>query len=254
MFDAPLQLTKPGLFVCGTDTGVGKTVVACAIARRLRAASWRVGVCKPLASGCDERDGELVNDDALLLRKHAQCDAPMSIINPLRYAPPLAPAAATDQSPDWSVVARSLKTLARDHDGLLIEGVGGLLVPLDPNDAQVTVLDMIRAIGYPVLVVTRPGLGTLNHTAMTVRLLRAGGCRVAGLVICGMPTDGRDDPSLTNNRHWMEKMTNAPVLGVVPRDDDDPIAAADRALGGVHWSDFLSVSSSSGTETSSPVD
>ncbi len=247
------SLTKPGLFVCGTDTAVGKTVVTCAIARRLRAASWRVGVCKPMASGCVEHNGELVNNDALLLREHAKCDAPMSIINPLRFAPPLAPAAAADRSPDWDAVAHSLATLDRDHDGLLIEGVGGLLVPLDANDPQVTVLDLIHAIGYPTLVVTRPGLGTLNHTAMTVRLLRENSCRIAGLVICGMPADAHDDPSLTSNRHWMEKMTGTAVLGVVPRDDEDPIAAADRALADAHWPDFLSASSS-GMETNSSSD
>jgi dethiobiotin synthetase len=246
-------LTKPGLFVCGTDTAVGKTVVTCAIARRLRAASWRVGVCKPMASGCVEQDGELVNDDALLLREHARCDDAMSIINPLRFAPPLAPAAASDQSPDWQVVAHSLKTLDRQYDGLLIEGVGGLLVPLDANDPQLTVLDLIRAIGYPTLVVTRPGLGTLNHTAMTVRLLRESGCRVAGLVISGMPADADDDPSLTSNRRWMEKMNGVAVLGVVPRDDSDPIVAAYRALATVHWPDVLSAPSS-GMETSSLSD
>jgi dethiobiotin synthetase len=244
-------LTRPGLFICATDTGVGKTVVTCAIARRLRAVSWRVGVCKPLASGCDERDGELVNDDALLLQEHAQCEAPMSTINPLRFAPPLAPAAATDQSLDWSTVARSLEALDREHDGLLIEGVGGLLVPLDPHDPRVTVLDLIRAIGYPTLIVTRPGLGTLNHTAMTVRLLRENQCRVAGLVICGMPADGAGDPSLMSNHQWLEKMNGTAVLGVVPHDEDDPIAAADRALADIHWSDVLSAPS--GTETSSSV-
>ena len=192
MFRAP-KLTKPGLFITATDTGVGKTVATCAIAWQLRQQGLsRVGVCKPMASGC-RRDREgLVSEDAEAIAHFADCRQPLNIINPIRYARPLAPAVAADQAqepPDFDALTRSLELLDATQECVLIEGVGGLLVPLHPKKPQWTVLDLIALLGYPVVVVCRAGLGTLNHTAMTVRLLREAGCTVAGLIINGYVPD-----------------------------------------------------------------
>ncbi|MFA9477833.1 dethiobiotin synthase [Phycisphaerales bacterium AB-hyl4] len=223
MIDRLPRLTTPGLFVTGTDTGVGKTVVTCAIAAALREQrpGWRVGVCKPFSSGCRrEREG-LVHEDAEALAHFADCRLPLDVINPIRFAPPLAPAVAAEQKGkkvDWALLARALHTLDDASDALLVEGVGGLLVPLDPDNPKCTVLELISALGLPTVVVTRAGLGTLNHTAMTVRLLREAGCVVAGLVINGYDPDAvDDDPAITTNRRWLTKMTGAPVLAVLPK-------------------------------------
>lgn len=225
MFAAPLQLSRPGLFITGTDTGVGKTVVTCAIAANLRQAGARVGVCKPIATGCrKEREG-LVSEDAEALAHFADCRQSLSLINPVRYVLPVAPAVAaeaTGQAVDFQAIAQSLAVLDRASDCLLVEGVGGLMVPLDHRHPNVTVLDLARAIGYPVVVVTRAGLGTLNHTAMTVHLLRQGGCKVAGLVVNGYdpdPSRSGDrgaDVSMTTNRRWLEKMNHTPILATLP--------------------------------------
>jgi len=229
-------LRRPGLFVTATDTGVGKTVVTCAIAAALRRSGTSVGVCKPCASGC-RRDREgLVSEDAEALAHFADCRLPLDVINPIRYAAPLAPAVAAEQAgqtPDVAGLSRSLARLDEASDVLLIEGIGGLLVPLwerdDPKRGRVryvTVLDLAAAIGYPVLVVARAGLGTLNHTAMTVRLLRENGCRVAGIVINGYDADAakETDPSVSSNRTWLEKLTGVPVLATVPRCAADLVA------------------------------
>lgn len=225
MFDRPLKLSRPGLFITGTDTGVGKTVITASIAASLRQRGQRVGVCKPMATGCRrEREG-LVNEDAEALAHFADCRASLDVINPVRYVLPLAPAVAAEQAGepiDFDAIARSLELLDRTHDGLLIEGVGGLLVPIDDRDPRVTVLDLIKVLGFPVVVVTRATLGTLNHTAMTIRLLKEAGCRVAGLVINGYDADaGRDghvaDISMRTNRAWMEKMNRVTTLAFVPR-------------------------------------
>ncbi|MEX0774313.1 MAG: dethiobiotin synthase [Phycisphaeraceae bacterium] len=231
MFGRPLQLARPGLFITGTDTGVGKTVVTCAIAMALRRqlsdgpGNSRLGVCKPMASGCRrEREG-LVSGDTEALAHFADCRQPLDVINPVRYAAPVAPAVAAEmsgQAVDFTAIARSLEVLDSTSDFLLIEGVGGLMVPIDHAHPGRTILDMIVALGYPVAVVARAALGTLNHTAMTVALLRQAKCRIAGIIINGYDPDSSKqgdraaDLSMSSNRQWLARMTRLPILATVP--------------------------------------
>lgn len=226
-------LRCPGLFITGTDTGVGKTVVTCAIAAALRreASRSRVGVWKPFATGCRrEREG-LVSEDAEALAHFADCREPLDTINPVRFVPPLAPAVAAEEAGvplDWTELWRSLSLLDASSDRLLVEGVGGLMVPIDPDRPTLTVLDLAKAIGFPAVVVARSVLGTLNHTAMTVRLLKDAGLRVAGVVMNGYDADValQEDPSVATNRRWIERMTGVPVLATVPRIAGGPEAIA----------------------------
>jgi dethiobiotin synthetase len=230
MFTYQIRPDVPGLFVTGTDTGVGKTAVTCAIAAAVRR-QWRalrVGVCKPIASGC-RRDREgLVSEDAEALAHFADCRLPLDVVNPVRYAAPLAPAVAAErvgEDVDFDAVARSLVRIAEASDVLLVEGVGGLLVPLDAR-GRFTVLDLAVAVDYPVLIVARSTLGTLNHTAMTARLLRDAGCRIAGVVMNNHPVDGGrllDDPSVMTNRVWIERMTGVRVLATIPQCPPDTV-------------------------------
>src|SRR6266545_547823 len=118
----------PGLFITGTDTGVGKTVIACAIAVALRRTGSRVGVFKPVATGCVHRREGLISEDAELLAHHADCRQPLDVICPQRYSEALAPAVAAQrakQPVDWDVVQRSFDTIARGSDVMVAEGVGG---------------------------------------------------------------------------------------------------------------------------------
>lgn len=226
MFDAPLSLSKPGLFITGTDTGVGKTLVTCALVRRLGANGRAVAAVKPLCSGAVQRDGRAVYEDIEALHAFAGAGQRREQIGPVTFPPPLAPAvaaAAVNASVDFEAIAAALRDADQRSDVVLVEGVGGLLVPIDPADASRTVLDLAVAIGLPVLVVCRAMLGTLNHTAMTVRLLRDAGCDVAGIVINGMPSDGSGDVSTMSNRVWIEKMTGASVLATVPQCDASEI-------------------------------
>lgn len=230
MDNAVFQGHKPGLFVTGTDTEVGKTLISCAIAAAVRRQlpGATLGVSKPFASGCrHDREG-LVNEDAEALAHFADCRQPLNVINPIRFAAPLAPAVAAQEAGepiDWDTLGRSLGLLERESDALLIEGVGGLMVPLDPARPKYTVLDFIAMLGYPVVIVARAELGTLNHTAMTVRILKQAGCRIAGLVLNGYVVDPveTDDPSIASNRVWLEKLTGVKTLAVVPR--VDPVGA-----------------------------
>lgn len=248
-----LQLNKPGLFITGTDTDVGKTVVSCAIAQAwAKRLPGRLGVAKPLASDCTWEDGEWVNADALSLQRAAGGHSPLGDINPVRFELPLAPAVAAEaagQAVDWQAVADGLMRLDAANDALLVEGVGGLLVPLDPRDAGLTCVQLIQWIGYPVVVVARSVLGTLNHAAMTVTLLKQAGCNVVGVVMNGFDLGlAQNDPSIQTNQDWIERMTGVPVLAVVPKAAEtldlvngpiDP-AIAD-AVTEVDWSAIASV-------------
>jgi dethiobiotin synthetase len=227
----------PGLLVTGTDTGVGKTVIACAIAASLRASGVRVGVLKPVATGCVSRREGLVSEDAELLAHHADSPHPLDVICPQRYVEPLAPAVAArraQQPLDWASIQRSLDAIARTSDLLIVEGVGGLLVPLDDKH---TVLDLAGWLGFPSVIVARAGLGTINHTLLTASALRHANLPIAGVVINGYPADSTPAAEETNPRaieRWgrlsilaIVPQLRQPVSRVMPQDSLSPIARVD---------------------------
>lgn len=171
----------PGLFIVGTDTGVGKTVITAALAMALRVKGVDVGVMKPVSTGGKRPL------DALFLKKAAQVDDPLDWINPIHLTPPLAPWVAsrvTGQKISLQKIRQAYRRLQTKHSFLLVEGTGGLLVPIT---ASFTILDLVREFGLPVLVVARAGLGTINHTGLTLQALREAKLEVAGIVMNGFP-------------------------------------------------------------------
>lgn len=210
----------PGLFITGTDTGVGKTVVAGAIASWFRRHGIRVGVLKPIATGCERRREGLVSTDAEFLAHYADARHPLDTICPQRYAEPLAPAVAAEravQPVDWAAVQRSIDLVSRDSDVLIVEGVGGVMVPLDERH---TVLDLASWLGLPAVIVARAGLGTINHTLLTVNSLRQV-IKVAGVVINRYPAENAGAAEETNPR-VISKWSGLPMLCIVP---DEPMPA-----------------------------
>lgn len=219
----------PGLFITATDTEIGKTAITCAIAAGLRQRGLRVGVCKPISAGCRWEREQWVNEDAEALAHFADCRRPLTTINPVRYREPLAPAVAAERTGrpvDWSAIDDSLTQLADASDVLLVEGIGGLMVPLDEKR---TVLDLAGRIGYPMLVVARGNLGTLNHTAMTCRLVREAGLTLAGLAINFYHTDTNDIAEATNPA-WLARQNHTRVLATVP--ETAGVAPQEGRLGG----------------------
>jgi dethiobiotin synthetase len=218
---------------------VGKTVVAGAIADWFRRRRRRVAVLKPVATGCVHRREGLVSEDAEFLAVCADARHPLDLICPQRYAEPLAPAVAAEraqQPVDWQVVQRSIDLMAGDSDVMIVEGVGGLMVPLDPKH---TARDLAGWLGLPAVVVARPGLGTINHTLLTVDALRAG-ASVAGVVINRYPAETAGVAEETNPRA-IEKWGRVPVLSIVP---DEKIEDANlppgvvAAIETVEWERF----------------
>jgi dethiobiotin synthetase len=209
------RLPIPGLFITGTDTDVGKTLVAGAIAQYLHRAGLRVAVSKPTATGCVHRREGLVSEDAEFLAHCADARHPLDLICPQRFAEPLAPAVAAQRAGvaiDWQAIDRSIQLMSKDSDVMIIEGVGGILVPIDQKH---TVLDLATWLAAPSVVVARPGLGTINHTCLTLMALRSGQLKVAGIVVNRYPTD---TPGLAQetNLQSLEKWGRAPLLSIVP--------------------------------------
>jgi dethiobiotin synthetase len=215
------RLSLPSLFITATDTEVGKTVIAGAIADWFRARGANVGVLKPVATGCVHRREGLVSEDAEFLAHCAQTRFPLDVICPNRYAEGLSPNVAAERRGvpmDWHAVQRSIDTMSQTCVVLIVEGVGGVMAPVD---ASHTVLNLAQWIGSPAVVVARPGLGTINHTVLTVDALRTGGVKVAGVVVNRYPADGASVAQETNPRQ-IERWGKTQVLAVVP---EAPVAS-----------------------------
>jgi dethiobiotin synthetase len=199
-----------GVFVTGTGTEVGKTVVAAAIARSRRAAGQTVAVYKPAVTGLDE-PGEA---DHELLRRAADSLQPDDSIAPYRYGPPASPHLAAELAGERIDPARLLsgaRQAAAEADYLVCEGVGGLLVPLATD---YLVRDFAADLGLPLVVAAPPGLGTINHTLLTLEAARSAGLDVAMVVLTPWPHD--PDPVQASNRKTLESLAGAPLAMLQP--------------------------------------
>lgn len=205
----------PGLLITGTDTDVGKTIVAAGIADWFRRTGVRVGVFKPVATGCVKRREGLVSEDAEFLAHCAGARQPLDVICPQRYVEPLAPAIAAErakQPVDWDSIQRSLSVVEENNDVLIVEGVGGLRVPMDEKH---TFVDVARWLNLPVVIVAQAGLGTINHTLLSVDALRAANVEIAGVVVNRYLAESASIAEETNPRA-IEKWGRVPMLSIVP--------------------------------------
>ena len=215
-----------GIFVTGTDTGVGKTIVAATLARILRMNGVSVGVMKPVTSGCREEDGQLVSDDARLLCQAAGIQI-SDDITPYRLREPLAPAEAAKIDGvriDFSHIKAAFGRLAAAYQYVIVEGAGGIMVPLCGG---LLVADLARELELPLLVVARPGLGTINHTVLTCYAAQQLGLQVAGVIVNGMP----EQPGLAEKGapHQIGSLCGASVLGIWPhRNEIDEMEMVDE--------------------------
>jgi dethiobiotin synthetase len=199
-----------GIFVTATDTGVGKTEVACALLRNARAAGLDAVGMKPAQSGAVEGEPS----DAERLVGAADGAEPLAEVCPYSLAAPLAPAVAARLEGveiSFARIVDGARALAARHDALLVEGAGGLLVPLTDRE---TYADLAVALALPVLVVARAGLGTVNHVSLTVEALRRRGLAVAGIVL--NRTAAEDDPSVATNAGEIARLTGVAPAAVLP--------------------------------------
>jgi dethiobiotin synthetase len=202
-----------GLFVTGTDTGVGKSVVAAGLVRGLVAQGLRVAVMKPVASGSDRTPDGLRNEDALALMAASNVPASYAAVNPYCFEPPISPhiAAAEAGVPiELPFIRSHFETLARAADWIVVEGAGGWLAPLG---SRATIQDLALELRLPVLLVVGMRLGCINHAVLTKLAIEACGARWAGWIA------NEIDPAMARpaeNLETLSRLLGAPPLAVVP--------------------------------------
>jgi len=198
-----------GIFITGTDTGVGKTHVTAALLRELRRQGVRAAACKPIACGSGGRD------DAKTYRRLMDNEVPLDMINPVYLRHALAPSVAAcleRRRIDLRPIRAAYAQLSTLYAPLLVEGAGGLLVPIKRN---YFVADLARDLGLPVVIVARLGLGTINHTGLTVRQAQGMGLKVNGIIL--NDTLGRRGGLAEHtNVQVVPEICGVPLLGVVP--------------------------------------
>lgn len=210
---APASL-PPGLFIVGTDTGVGKTYVAARIAAALAEQGLRVGVYKPAASGCQKMGRRVVSTDALALWNAAGKPGTLDAVCPQRFFAPLAPHLAARQERkriDSDLLHRGLKYWQRRSDVVIVEGAGGLMSPVGEREY---VADLAADFGYPLILVSPNRIGTINSTLVTLIAAAAfeRPLSVAGIVLNDVLPPNSGDPSVLSNRMELEMRCSVPVL------------------------------------------
>jgi dethiobiotin synthetase len=216
-----------GVFVTGTDTEVGKSVVAASICAALAAAGKRVAAFKPVVTGLDREPGELGRDHELLASVANAGQSPEDVA-PYRFGPPVSPHLAA-QLAGTTIEPTELVAAAHEHELLVCEGVGGLLVPITTG---YLVRDLAIDLHLPLVIASRPGLGTINHTLLTIEAARAGGLDVAAVVMTPWPED--PTPMQRSNRETIERLGDVNVAGL-PRTTRERLAEAGASLPVEDW-------------------
>ncbi len=200
---------EKGVFITGSDTGVGKTVVAGAVAAAVKTQGLDVGIMKPISTGAREIGGKLVSDDARYLKEIVGSKDDDDLINPLRFRPALAPTLAASENGitiDLEKVWKSFEELKDKHDFVVVEGIGGLMVPIGE---KLLVADMALKMDLAIVIVCKHSLGSINHTLLTVECAKGRGLRVKGIVI-NMLNKGKEFVS------EIEKYSSVPIIGTIP--------------------------------------
>ena len=202
-----------GVFIAGTDTGVGKTLVAQALIQRGVAAGKRVAAMKPISAGCMWTAEGWLNDDVALLRATSNVVLSLALMNPYAFEAPIAPHLAAQESGieiDLACIAAAYREIESQSDEVIVEGVGGLLVPINAND---TAADIVLRLKLPVILVVGMRLGCLNHALLTVEAMAQRGIKLQAWVA------NQIDPAMLEferNLSCLKDRIAAPLLGVLP--------------------------------------
>ena len=202
------------VFVTGTDTEVGKSVVAGGLALAFRERGIDVGVMKPAVTGCRTHRGQRISEDVDFLVKASGSEDDPRLICPYMLRDPLAPEVAAKREGariDIRTIKSAFKRLNEKHEALIVEGAGGLFVPIKQNCLMI---DLIAAMAVPIVIVARPGLGTINHTLLSCEAARARNIGIGGVIINNYPQ--KPSTAERTNPDMIRRYARAPLLGVVP--------------------------------------
>ncbi|TWU55454.1 dethiobiotin synthase [Rubripirellula reticaptiva] len=239
MMLSPQHPTPLTLFFAGTDTDVGKTFVACAVARALSRSGKRVGVYKPVASGCRDENGTRIADDATALWQAAGCSVLIDQVCPQKFLAPLAPPAAAEAEGtcvDAALLHRGADALHDQCDLLIVEGAGGLFSPLADG---VLNIDLVKQfVGAKVVIVAANRLGAIHQTLATIEAARHRGVNPAGLILNDIT--GTSDSSIQTNASQIRQFTDVPILAELPYRHFDSDGESAGALSSFNFDDFFS--------------
>jgi dethiobiotin synthetase len=227
-------VTSKGVFVTGTDTGVGKTVVATGLVRGLVALGQRVAVMKPIASGSERTSEGLRNEDALALLAVSNVPAPYGSVNPYCFEPAISPHIAADEvgiRVDLAQIRRSFESLVDRSDWIVAEGAGGWLAPIG---AAMSIRDLALTLHLPVVLVVGLRLGCINHALLTKLAIESHGAHFAGWVANTI------DPAMarrTENLETLIRLIGEPPLAIVPplTPETAPLQLTDAATELLAW-------------------
>ncbi len=215
-----------GIFVTGTDTEIGKTWVSLGLIAAFQKQGESTIGMKPVSAGCDVTSHGLRNDDAVRLQQAGSVPVAYEAVNPYAFEPPVSPHLAADQAGvtiDLTTITSAYTRLANEADRVVVEGVGGWHAPLG---TAITVADMAKALGLPVIMVVGLRLGCLNHALLSARAIRADGLELAGWIANELTSDMA---AAAENVHYLSEHLGAPLLGVaphMPQLDPERLAAA----------------------------
>jgi dethiobiotin synthetase len=204
-----------GFFITGTDTGVGKTVITVALIKAIRLLGLSACGMKPIETGCIKEGDVLVPSDGMFIKTIAHMDEKVNHISPCCFESPLAPLPASEIEGipvNLEEIKKSYLKLSEEYKSVVVEGLGGLLVPIERD---YFVIDLARDFGLPVIVVSRPGIGTLNHTMLTVKYAIKEGINVAGIII-NYTRPPEDTLAEDTNPEIMKQISPVPIIGVFP--------------------------------------
>lgn len=213
---------KGGYFITGTDTGVGKTIVTAAILRSFIKKGLKVGAMKAIETGCLNKDGILLPTDGMFLRDMAEMSDSIDLITPLRFENPLSPFVAAkleNLEVEIDRVFKAFDALRKKYDFIVVEGVGGLMVPLRKEEKKKAtfyfVRDLIKELGLSAIIITKPTLGTLNHTILTIEALKSKKIPIKGYII-NFSEPAKNDIAEKTNPEALRELLDISFLGIMP--------------------------------------
>lgn len=216
-----------GFFITGTDTAVGKTIITAALIKAVKLLGLRVCGMKPIETGCKKidcrlqiadckfKDRVLIPSDGMFLKEMAGMDDSIDFVTPIRFENSIAPFTASEIEGipvDIDKIQKAYKVLSKKYEVVIVEGIGGLLVPIKKD---YFVLDLAEELGLPVIVVSMPGLGTINHTMLTVNYAIKEGLDIAGIII-NYSHPPENTIAENTNPEVLKEISHVPIIGIFP--------------------------------------
>jgi dethiobiotin synthetase len=218
-----------GIFITGTDTGVGKTFVAVGLIKAMKREGLDVCPMKPVETGCRVKNGEPIPSDSIKLWNASGIKEPLHMINPYKLKNPLAPSVAAEMEGvriDRNKIIRTYKKLSKKYEIAIVEGAGGIMVPVF---RKYLFLDLVKDLHLPVIIVSRPGLGTINHTLLTIDAAKNRGLDILGVIYNYADRTKIGLPEKTNPG-VIKKLGGVPILGIVPYSENPDSQRARRTF------------------------